>query len=180
MNFKSIFASTLRLSLLTSALALCGHAASFTVNPVTLVKGIKHGFAGESKWHKAVYVAELVGATVSLGVDGGSTEYALSHGKTWEAQCSCYVQTAYEGDHLLTIRGTNLLDQVKIWTIKGGLAAAPFLLSYASHKLLPDQTWVDASLVGVIGVADFYYLRAGIDNLRIAAQIAATNKANGH
>jgi len=171
----------MKIAILTAILtAGAMSAASITVNPVALAHGVRAGLTQHRGLHRVVFGAELIGAAISVGADLGSTEYALAHSGLWEASCACYVKVAHESDPLFLRRGTNNLDQEKIFGWKIGLAVGPFLLSYGSHKLMPESTWVDASLIGLIGVGDFWYGKAAINNIHIANRIIAENHAAGH
>lgn len=144
-------------------------------NPVTAL-------TQPNKWHRLAYVFEVIGAVTSLGLDGGSTEYVKSHSRLWSPGCTCYVPGAAESDALFLITGPNgpQFSQTKFWLYKSGLSLAPVAISKAMHHFFPDNTAVDATTVGLLGGLSGIYTYAAINNLHIAGQIAAENKALGH
>lgn len=151
---------------------------TLTIDPAQ----IKTGLTQPNKWHRAVFIFEALGAITSLGLDGGSTEFVKSHSQLWVASCGCYVAGAHETDPLfLNASATGpVFSQTKFWLWKSALAIAPVAVSKVAHKIAPDNIATDAAIIGITGTLSGFYTYAAINNLHIASQITAENKAAGH
>lgn len=159
------------------AFAILAPAQSVSINPVALAKGIGQA----TKLHKAVFAMEVLTAAISLGADGGSSEYVNSNSNLYTPSCGCYVRAAHETNPLFIDQGTGNFNQYKFWSYKVGIAAAPFAISWAVHKAIhKDSPTVDGLLIGGLGYGDYTFLRAAISNLNIANTIKRENKALGH
>jgi hypothetical protein len=151
-------------------------AQSVSINPITLAKG----FSKATKMHKAIFAMEALTAAISLGADGGSTEYVNAHSNLYYSPCGCYYRAAHETNPLFINQGTGNLNQYKFWSYKIGIAAAPFAISWLAHRGHKDSPTVDGLLIVGLGFGDYTFLRAAISNLNIAATIKRENKAAGN
>jgi hypothetical protein len=160
-------------------LAASTQAASFQIN--LNPSHVKAGLTQTNKWHRAVYVVEMLGVTTSLGLDGASSEYALKHSNLWKPACGCYVKALHETDPLFLSNGPDgkTFNQEKFWIYKTLFAVAPIAVSKITHKLYPDNTVSDGVIIGIDGALSGFYTYAAINNLRLAQGIVNSNAKYG-
>ena len=158
------------------AATMCA-AADFRVS-IDLIKA-KQNLTQAKKWHRIVYATEVLGVVTSLGLDTGSTVYALHHSQKWYPECNCYKQAAYETNSLFLQTGSRDINWNKFVLIKVGFAAAPFAISKTIHHIAPDNISADMAISGLNLATSGYFTYVSINNLHIADAIQQSNRQYG-
>lgn len=144
---------------------------SVSINPLKLGK--------ETKMHRLVYIAEALAAGASLGADGYSTEVAvvqtprnLLRRQGYCNPCIVEANPLFEASS----NGVKSFSQLKFWTYKSLLAAAPFAGTFAIHKLHKESMATDVASIISSGSEAAFYTTVAFKNFHLADKVTHEQK----